>query len=153
MGCLFHILIGPAHFAAAASNSSDSTSRSSCCTDFWASFGWCLQTGDDKWVKKEFSLEMHMNKMQFFVLLIWILVDAAANGAKTKGGLRSSRMSPEEAAQILNIKLPAKAEEITEVWLAVMLFANQGWAYFFLSSWTFWELLVVDEIFYWSTKK
>jgi hypothetical protein len=88
-------------------------------------------------VKKEFSLEMHMNKMQFFVLLIWILVDAAANGAKTKGGLRSSRMSPEEAAQILNIKLPAKAEEITEVWLAVMLFANQGWAYFFLSSWTF----------------
>jgi hypothetical protein len=44
----------------------------------------------------------------------FVLADAAANGAKTKG-LKSSRMSPEEAAQILNIKLPAKQQEIDEV--------------------------------------
>lgn len=42
------------------------------------------------------------------------LSDAAANGAKTKG-LRGNRMTVDEAAKILNIKLPAKSEEINEV--------------------------------------
>jgi hypothetical protein len=69
-------------------------------------------------------MEVHCARCNFFSL-IWILVDAAANGAKTKGGLRSSRMSPEEAAQILNIKLPAKAEEITEVCWHMMLLQSR----------------------------
>mmetsp|Transcript_12415 Transcript_12415/g.30440 ORF Transcript_12415/g.30440 Transcript_12415/m.30440 type:complete len:126 (+) Transcript_12415:109-486(+) len=41
------------------------------------------------------------------------MINAAANGAKTKG-LRGSRMSMDEAAKILNVKLPPQMEEVAE---------------------------------------
>jgi hypothetical protein len=43
------------------------------------------------------------------------MADAAANGAKAGSSMRAARMSIDEAAKILNVKLPAKPEEIAEV--------------------------------------